>query len=164
MPSTSIEIVIADLSNFTHATALVELLNTYAIDPMGGGEELSDYVKENLAKTLAARPDTQVIFALDGEEPIGMVVCIEGFSTFACKPLINIHDVIVKREYRGQGISGMMLEKVEQIAREKGCCKLTLEVLSGNKSARSAYANFGFEGFQLDPQMGEALFWQKKLD
>jgi GNAT superfamily N-acetyltransferase len=158
------EIVTADLSKPTHATALVELLNIYALDPMGGGKELPDYVKENLASTLAARSDTQVIFALDGEDPIGMVVCIEGFSTFACKPLINIHDVIVKLAYRGQGISGMMFLKVEQIAREKGCCKLTLEVLSGNKSARSAYANFGFEGFQLDPQMGEALFWQKKLD
>jgi GNAT superfamily N-acetyltransferase len=158
------EIVTADLSKPTHATALVELLNIYALDPMGGGEELPDDVKENLAATLAARSDAQVIFALANGEPIGMVVCIEGFSTFACKPLINIHDVIVKSAYRGQGISGMMFEKVEQIAREKGCCKLTLEVLSGNKSAKSAYANFGFEGFQLDPQMGEALFWQKKLD
>jgi GNAT superfamily N-acetyltransferase len=158
------EIVTADLSQPTHATALVELLNIYALDPMGGGEELPDYVKENLAATLAARSDAQVVFALANGEPIGMVVCIEGFSTFACKPLINIHDVIVKSAYRGQGISGMMFEKVEQIARAKGCCKLTLEVLSGNKSAKSAYANFGFEGFQLDPQMGEALFWQKKLD
>jgi GNAT superfamily N-acetyltransferase len=158
------EIVTADLSKPTHATALVELLNIYALDPMGGGEELPDYVKQNLAAKLAARSDVQVVFALANGEPIGMVVCIEGFSTFACKPLINIHDVIVKSEYRGQGISGMMFEKVEQIAREKGCCKLTLEVLSGNKSARSAYANFGFEGFQLDPNMGEALFWQKKLD
>jgi GNAT superfamily N-acetyltransferase len=158
------DIIIADLSNPTHATALVELLNIYALDPMGGGEELSAYVKQNLAATLAARSDAQVIFALANGEPIGMVVCIEGFSTFACKPLINIHDVIVKPACRGQGISGMMFEKVEQIAREKGCCKLTLEVLSGNKSARSAYADFGFESFQLDPNMGEALFWQKKLD
>ncbi len=158
------EIITADLSKPNHATALVELLNFYAIDPMGGGEELSDYVKENLAVTLAARSDTTVIFALDCQEVIGMVVCVEGFSTFACKPLINIHDVIVKPAYRGKGISGMMFEEVEQIARKKGCCKLTLEVLSGNKSARSAYANFGFKGFQLDPQMGEALFWQKKLD
>jgi GNAT superfamily N-acetyltransferase len=158
------EIITADLSQPAYATALVELLNIYALDPMGGGEELSDYVKENLATTLAARSDAQVIFALDGVDPIGMVVCIEGFSTFACKPLINIHDVIVKSAYRGQGISGLMFKKVEQIAREKGCCKLTLEVLSGNKSARTAYANFGFESFQLDPNMGEALFWQKKLD
>jgi ribosomal protein S18 acetylase RimI-like enzyme len=157
------EIVTANLSKPTHEIALVKLLNIYALDPMGGGQELSDYVRENLAATLAARSDVHVIFALDNDNPIGMLICIEGFSTFACQPLLNIHDAIVKPEYRGQGISRMMFEKAEQIAVEIGCCKLTLEVLSGNKAARSAYANFGFEGFQLDPNMGAAIFLQKKL-
>ena len=41
--------------------------------------------------------------------------------------------------------------------------KLTLEVLEGNSVAQSAYRAFGFEGYELDPQMGKALFWQKKL-
>ena len=157
------EIVAADLSKSTHASALVELLNIYALDPMGGGKELSSYVKENLAITLADRSDVSVIFAVKNDRPVGMLICIEGFSTFSCQPLLNIHDAIVKPEYRGQGISRMMFEKAEQIAVETGCCKLTLEVLSGNKAARSAYANFGFEGFQLDPNMGAAIFLQKKL-
>jgi ribosomal protein S18 acetylase RimI-like enzyme len=157
------EIVTADLSKSTHASALVELLNIYALDPMGGGKELSSYVKENLAITLADRSDVSVIFAVKNDRPVGMLICIEGFSTFSCQPLLNIHDAIVKPEYRGQGISRMMFEKAEQIAVETGCCKLTLEVLSGNKAARSAYANFGFEGFQLDPNMGAAIFLQKKL-
>jgi len=38
-----------------------------------------------------------------------------------------------------QGISQMMLEKVEEIAKEKGCCKITLEVLSNNEVAKSSY-------------------------
>jgi ribosomal protein S18 acetylase RimI-like enzyme len=157
------EIVTANLSKPTHAIALIELLNIYALDPMGGGQELSDFVKQNLATTLATRSDVHVIFALQNEDPIGMLICIEGFSTFACQPLLNIHDAIVKPEYRGQGISRMMFEKAEQIAVEIGCCKLTLEVLSGNKAAIAAYNNFGFEGFQLDPNMGAAVFLQKKL-
>jgi ribosomal protein S18 acetylase RimI-like enzyme len=57
----------------------------------------------------------------------------------------------------------MMLKKVEQIARENGCCKLTLEVLEGNEVARSAYSSFGFESYALEPKMGQALFLQKKL-
>jgi ribosomal protein S18 acetylase RimI-like enzyme len=157
------DIVVADLSKPTQATALVELLNIYALDPMGGSQELSDYVKENIAVTLSARSDVHIIFAMNHEDPVGMLICIEGFSTFSCQPLLNIHDAIVKPEYRGQGVSRMMFEKAEKIAVEIGCCKLTLEVLSGNETARSAYTNFGFEGFQLDPNMGEALFLQKKL-
>jgi ribosomal protein S18 acetylase RimI-like enzyme len=159
------EIVIADLAQPNNdANALVRLLDIYALDPMGGGEPLSSYVRENLAATLAARSDVTVIFAKTSGEYVGMLICIEGFSTFSCQPLLNIHDAIVIPEYRGQGISKLMFGKAEEIARSRGCCKLTLEVLAENKPARSAYASVGFESFQLDPKMGDALFLQKKLD
>ena len=54
-------------------------------------------------------------------------------------------------------------ELVERLARERGCCKVTLEVLEGNTSAQAAYRRAGFEGYQLDPLMGRAMFWQKWL-
>ena len=53
--------------------------------------------------------------------------------------------------------------KVEEIARENNCCKLTLEVLSANYSAKRSYENFGFSAYELNPSMGQALFWQKHL-
>ena len=56
-----------------------------------------------------------------------------------------------------------MLEKVEEIAVDKGCCKLTLEVLSKNIAAQSSYHKFGFDSYELDPETGKALFWQKIL-
>lgn len=37
------------------------------------------------------------VLAFDADQPVGLINAIEGFSTFACKPLINIHDVIVLR-------------------------------------------------------------------
>jgi hypothetical protein len=44
-----------------------------------------------------------------------------------------------------------------------GCCKLTLEVLSGNTTAQTSYQRFGFAQYQLDPAAGQALFMQKWL-
>ena len=44
-----------------------------------------------------------------------------------------------------------------------GCCKLTLEVLEGNKTAQAAYVANGFVGYQLVSEMGQAMFWQKKI-
>ena len=44
-----------------------------------------------------------------------------------------------------------------------GCCKLTLEVLDGNAPAKAAYEKFGFASYELDPAVGGALCWQKKL-
>lgn len=35
-----IDIVKADLNSAVHAEAMIQLMNEYACDPMGGGEEL----------------------------------------------------------------------------------------------------------------------------
>lgn len=123
------ELVVADLYNQTHANALVFLLNEYAKDPMGGGAELSLFAKENLVTELQQRAGIFAVLAFVNEAPVGIAIGMDGFSTFACKPLINIHDFAVVPEFRGRGLSKKLLAKVEEIARTKGCCKITLEVL-----------------------------------
>jgi len=158
-----IHIIRANLENPDHAQALVDLMRIYALDPMGGGKDLSDYAKANLASALSKRDDTCVVLAFFNGEAVGLLTCMEGFSSFNCKPLINIHDVIVKPEFREQGILKRLLKEAEKIAVEKGCCKLTLEVLEGNGPARTAYGKFGFKGYELDPKMGKALFLEKLL-
>jgi GNAT superfamily N-acetyltransferase len=156
-------IQIADFNNPTHAQAIVFLLNEYAKDEMGGGEELSAFTQANLVSEMAKRPSFHVVIAFVDGKPAGLINCIESFSTFACKPILNIHDVVVLADYRGKGISSQLLKKAEDIAKSLGCCKLTLEVLEGNKLAQAAYVANGFVGYQLDPEMGRAMFWQKKL-
>ena len=153
----------ADYHNPVHAAALVQLLDAYAQDPAGGGEALSDFAKANLAKALAARPQAFSVLAFAGDEAVGLVNCIEGFSTFACRPLVNVHDVAVLAGFRGQRVGEQMLALVEQIAQERGACKLTLEVLAGNASAIRLYERVGFAGYQLDPAMGQAQFFHKWL-
>lgn len=158
-----IDIVKADLSLPAHAEATIQLMDAYALDPMGGGQGLSNYVKANLLAELAKRKSAHVILAFVDAKPAGLIICLEGFSTFACKPLLNIHDAIVALPYRGKGLSKLLLQKAEAIALDLGCCKLTLEVLEGNHIAQAAYKSFGFSGYELNPQMGKALFWEKKL-
>ena len=103
------------------------------------------------------------MLAFVGGEPAGLVNCFEGFSTFACRPLVNVHDVVVMNPFRGLGLSQKMLQKVEEIARQRGCCKITLEVLEGNAVAQSAYRKFGFDDSMFDPAYGRMLFWSKSL-
>ncbi len=159
----SVTIVQADYANPLHAAALVSLLDGYARDISGGGEPLSDFAKTNLVGALAARPQAFSVLAFDGAEPVGLVNCIEGFSTFACKPLVNVHDVVVIASQRGRRLGEKMLALVEKIAAQRGACKLTLEVLQGNASAITLYERIGFAGYQLDPAMGHAQFFQKWL-
>ncbi|MDO9116152.1 MAG: GNAT family N-acetyltransferase [Polaromonas sp.] len=152
-----------DYRNPAHADALVFLLDAYARDTAGGGQPLSEFAKTHLVAELAARPQAFSVLAFDGAQPVGLVNCIEGFSTFACRPLVNVHDVVVLASHRGRRVGELMLAEVEAIARERGACKLTLEVLQGNASAIKLYERIGFAGYQLDPAMGQAQFLQKWL-
>lgn len=158
-----VEIIQADYTDPRQSKDLIFVLNAYASDPMGGGTPLSDFAKANLAEKLATLPHAFSILAYVDGEPAGLVNCFETLSSFACKPLINIHDLAVLEKFRGRRLSQRLLEKVEAIARERACCKITLEVLSGNTVAKNAYTKFGFAGYELDPATGHALFWEKAL-
>lgn len=156
-----IKIIKADYSSKIHANDLVLLLSRYAKDPMGGGEPLEQHVIDNVVIELSKLPHAFSIICYVDNSAAALINCFEAFSTFSCKPLVNIHDVIVLEEFRGKGLSQKMLKKVEEIAIAKGCCKLTLEVLSKNEAAMSSYKKYGFDSYTLDPEAGNALFWQK---
>jgi GNAT superfamily N-acetyltransferase len=157
------EITIANLLNTKHADAVLFLLNEYAKDEMGGGAELSNFVKENLILSLSHRHGVHIILAFVNGKAAGIANCFEGFSTFSCKPLLNIHDFAIALEFRGRGLAKRLMGRVEEVARALDCCKITLEVLEGNMVAQAAYKACGFAGYELDPNMGRAMFWQKKL-
>ncbi len=160
---TDIKTIIVDYHNPLHAEHLLLLMDAYARDPMGGGRELTAEVKDTLVSELAKRSFAFSVLCYVNNEPAGLTNCLEGFSTFAARPLINVHDIVVHPEFRGRGLSHTMLNTVEQIARERDCCKITLEVLTGNTVAQHAYRKFGFEQYQLDPAAGQAQFWHKPL-
>jgi ribosomal protein S18 acetylase RimI-like enzyme len=160
----NIEIVLADYSNEQHSSDIIALLNEYALDPMGGGKALSSFVKTNLIAELSKLSTAISILCYVDDKPAGLINSFIGFSTFKCQPLLNIHDVVVLNKYRGQGLCQQMLYKIEDIAKQRGCCKLTLEVLEGNNAAKSSYEKYGFESYELDPEYGKALFWQKTIE
>ncbi len=161
--SQQIRIVEANLNNSAHAVAVLDLLDHYARDAMGGGAPLSDESKQNLLPCLRQRSDLLVILAFAGDVAAGLIIAFEGFSTFACRPLLNLHDVAVRADFRRRGIARLMLQKAASIARQRGYCKLTLEVLEGNRVAQAAYRQQGFAAYQLNPAAGQALFWEKLL-
>lgn len=154
----------ADLRNPDHAAAVLHLLDAYARDPMGGGGALSEYARTHLIDRLCERPGVHIFIAYADDTPAGLAICMEGFSTFAARPLLNIHDFAVLPGHRGQGLARLLLDTVEERARSLGCCKLTLEVLEGNAPARTLYRDVGFEGYELNPELGKAVFLQKHLD
>lgn len=156
-------IINADFHNTDHGNMVLALLDEYAQDPMGGSEPLSDHVRANLIAELASRPTAGALIALKNDEPAGLAIYFEGFSTFACKPLLNLHDFMVRAQFQGMGIAQQLLSALDQVAINQGCCKITLEVLQGNGPATALYHKAGYQGYTLNEDTGQAMFWQKNL-
>jgi ribosomal protein S18 acetylase RimI-like enzyme len=153
----------ADYADTRDAADLVALLDDYARDPMGGGAQLSAGARERIVPGLAATPGAFSLIARVDGEAVGIANCFSAYSTFAAAPLVNVHDIAVASAHRGRGIGKALLQAVEAEARARGACKVTLEVLSGNERAKALYVALGYGDYQLDPEAGHALFWQKKL-
>jgi len=145
-----LEVREADFSNPDHCAGIVEVLNSYAADPVGGGVPLTPQVRELLVPALWNIPHALVLLAFADQQAVGIAVCFLGFSTFQARPLLNIHDLAVVPEYRGRGIGRTLLSAAEAHALRRGCCKLTLEVQDDNRRARKLYESFGFADFVVN--------------
>ena len=162
-PTPAIRTVQADLDRPDHQAAVLAMVDAYSRDPMGDGAPLSSDARERLIPGLRTHPTTLVFLAYDGDHPVGVAVCFLGFSTFAARPLVNLHDVSILPTHRGRGAGRALLAAVEAKARELGCCKLTLEVLDHNHRALRTYTAAGFQRYALQPSAGEAIFLTKPL-
>ncbi len=161
--SATVTVSLADLANAAEAAAVLAMIDTYSQDDMGDGAPLAEAVRAQLIAGLRAFPTTRIFLARDGDEAVGVAVCFLGFSTFAARPLLNLHDVCVRASHRGRGIGRALLEAAEAQARREGCCKLTLEVLDQNHRALRTYLAAGFRRYSLQDGAGEALFLTKSL-
>ena len=159
----SVRIIEANLDDPAHQQAILQLVDAYSRDEMGDGKPLSDEARNQLLRGLREHPTSLIFLAWKGEEPVGIAVCFRGFSTFAARPLINIHDLAVLPGHRGNGIGPGLLEAVERKARQMGCCKLTLEVLEKNRRARRVYEAAGFAHPVPQGEAGHCLFMSKRL-
>jgi ribosomal protein S18 acetylase RimI-like enzyme len=159
-----IRIVEADLNLSQHKEAVLAMVDAYSRDAMGNAKPLDSDVRARLIRGLQEHPTTLIFLAFNEDNPVGAAVCFIGFSTFAAKPLINIHDFVVLPATRGKGVGRRLLEAVEEKARKLGCCKLTLEVMDNNHQALRMYQAAGFARYALQEEAGTAIFMSKPLD
>lgn len=157
--NSTIEIIHCDFENPTHCDALANLMNEYITDKMGGGIPYTKQQKMLLVEGLKNHPSKIIIFAVAEGDYIGLVNCFVNFGTFSVKPFVNIHDVIVTKQWRNKGIGRKMLEKVVEESRRIGCSKVTLEVREDNMNAKHLYSSLGFH--DAKPRQ---LYWTKYIE
>ena len=81
---------------------------------------------------------TILLAAIQDGQVAGYCVCYQSFEEG------EITNVAVKKELRGQGIAGKLLEKLGSYGRERGLERYILEVRAGNEPAIHLYERSGF--------------------
>jgi GNAT superfamily N-acetyltransferase len=111
-------------------------------------ERLEDEVtmtEEKLDRALfGERPYAETLIAEDhAGKAVGFALFFHNFSTFLAQPGIYLEDLFVLPEHRGGGTGRALLERLAQIAVERGCGRLEWAVLDWNKDAIRFYERLG---------------------
>lgn len=99
-----------------------------------------DFLKARLE-----RGESVAYLAFDGEKAVGFTQLYPLFSSTRMKRLWLLNDLFVDPDYRGKGISKMLLEQAKVLARETGACEVMLETGKTNDIGNQLYPSAGFE-------------------
>lgn len=147
-----------DFNNTAHCAAMVSLLNHYMEDPMGDHPPHDEVKQLQLIEGLKNHPTAEVLLMFVDDEPAGLATTFINYSTFAIRPYLYIHDVVVLDRFRGRGLGKALIAELIRISETRNYSKLTLEVREDNPGAQQVYHSLGFE--ECEPRM---FFWTKKL-
>jgi len=87
----------------------------------------------------------EVLLALDNAQPVGFAVYFYNFSTWLGRPGLYLEDLFVRPAVRGKGFGRALLERLAQIAKERGCGRMEWAVLDWNEPAIQFYRKLGAE-------------------
>jgi GNAT superfamily N-acetyltransferase len=100
--------------------------------------------EEKLTDSLfGERRYAETIIAEDDGEPVGFALFFHNYSTFLAQPGLYLEDLFVVPEKRGGGVGRALLERLAQIAVERGCGRLEWAVLDWNVDAIRFYQRLG---------------------
>ena len=99
-------------------------------------------VRENL---FGANPAAEVVLAFLGDEPAGMALFFENYSTHLSRRGMYLEDLYVREHLRGKGVGKLLLSKLASIALERRYGRMEWSVLRWNESAIRVYDAIGAE-------------------
>ena len=109
-------------------------------------EKLSDQVAATeplLREWIFEKKKAEVIFPLENGVEVGFALFFHNFSTFLGRAGLYLEDLYISPEYRGKGYGKATLQKLAQIAVERGCGRLEWSCLDWNKPSIDFYLSLG---------------------
>lgn len=111
-------------------------------EDMGYAESTEALVREKLKNALQ-KDDERIFVAECGGQVVGFVHA-ERYDVLYYPTMVNILGLAVSGEYRRRGMAAMLMQKVEDWARENGVKEIRLNSGMTRKGAHEFYRRMGF--------------------
>ncbi len=96
-----------------------------------------------LEEWLFDKKKAEALFPMLEAKEIGFALYFHNFSTFLGRAGLYLEDLYIQPEYRGRGYGRKVLQKLAQIAVERGCGRLEWWCLDWNAPSIAFYKNLG---------------------
>ena len=108
-------------------------------------EAPDEYLNFDMDEILAD-DNYMVIFACDGDKPIGLTEAQIKGSAEGCEtsPVGYLEGWFVQDDYRGKSVVGIMTRAAEDWIREKGCTEVASDTWLDNESSIRAHVKMGY--------------------
>jgi (aminoalkyl)phosphonate N-acetyltransferase len=111
-----------------------------------GEDRYSRYDNDSFQKVL--KSDSNYVFVIEEEKKI------IAFATFSIRyviryprPIAELDELFVLSDYRHQGLGKQLIEKVEDLAKEKNCHRVYIESQYRFKGAHAFYEKLGYKNY-----------------
>lgn len=88
-------------------------------------------------------PSFECLLAEDDDRAVGFALFFRNYSTWRGLPGLYLEDLFVLEEYRGRGIGGALLRRLQEIVTERGWGRMEWAVLNWNTPAQRFYREIG---------------------
>ncbi|WP_028475119.1 GNAT family N-acetyltransferase [Nevskia ramosa] len=112
------------------------------------------------AALFGEQPGAECLIAREHGEPAGFALYFHNFSTFLGRRGLYLEDLFVEPVHRGKGYGKALLQRLAQLAVERGCGRLEWSVLDWNAPAIGFYESLGarlMSEWRIFRLTGEAL-------
>ena len=99
-----------------------------------------DLLKETL---FGSEPQAETLLAFENDTAVGFALFFSNYSTFLGRGGIHLEDLFVLEEFRGRGYGKALLDKMQDIAKERHAGRLEWNVLDWNTPAIDFYKSMG---------------------
>ena len=101
--------------------------------------------EELLREWIFEKGKAEVLFPVENGVEVGFALFFHNFSTFLGRAGLYLEDLYISPEYRGKGYGKATLQKLAQIAVERGCGRLEWSCLDWNQPSIDFYLSLEAE-------------------